>query len=280
MPQGLPPQIEQSLQNQTERFLKHGETFRFDRIRQLTYYSTFLFAPGLGGLIAAGDYELFAVPRGGTGQGYNAALGERETNLEGTGGRIPDEANHLVTAIGIDIRRAPFATTAAPGVYPTGTVFGFAAGQVDVNNVVHPQDVALISDGMLVAVKYLDDKASIGKVADFPFPGGAVGFTQAGRQTNDIAPVIGQAGTTIAAGNRALFPLARNACAPAMERRLNVPLFLPAKSQFSMILRVPRALTLRAAAVIPSATGENTDATGALEVQIALQVIESFMARG
>ena len=89
---GLPPQMEQMLQNRTNQFLHHGEQFRFDTIRQLTYFSNFLFPPGLGGVIAPGDYEVFVTPIGGTCQGYGSALTIRETNIEGNGGRIPDEA--------------------------------------------------------------------------------------------------------------------------------------------------------------------------------------------
>lgn len=270
----LPPRLQAQLNQQSQNFLFAGQTFRFDAIRQLIYFSTFLFAPGIGGVVPAGMFNLFSTKRGDVGQGFTSALTDRETNWE-RGGQVPDEMNVLVTAIGVDIRRPTFDPTA----YAAGTVFGFAAGNVDRGVPVNPTDVAEIADKMLVAVTYVDDTASLGKLSDYPFPGGAVGFVEAGRQTPDLA-LAGLDGTLTGVNARPFLPLMRNACNPAAERRLAVPLILPAKSQFSMRLIVPQAFALRGAAAIPGPGGEGNDASGAFEVQIALQVIESFDRRG
>lgn len=274
----IPPTIAQGLQRQQSAILRRGDQSDFSKIRQRHLYSTFLFAPGIGQVIQPGRYVLFSTPRGQQGQGYNNALTARETNWE-QAGRVANETNLVVEGIGVDIRRAPYDSAA----YPNGQVFGLTAGDIDRLIPPCPEDVSALAHGMVLAYEYLNEVVPIARLADLPFPGGITGFVEASRQGpivqgEESAEVYGFAGTATGVGQRAMLPVTRNNCPPAFERRFPVPLFLPAGSQFQMSLHVPVAITLAGpdGLNIPAANRY----TGALEVQVELSCLESFINRG
>ncbi len=281
----LPPQIAQSLQRQQSNILRRGETADFSKIRVRHLFSTYLFAPGIGGVIQPGRYVLFSTPRGQMGQGYASQLTARETNWEQPG-RVANETNLVVEGVGVDIRRAPYDSAC----YPAGQAFGVVANAVDRLIPPCPEDVTALANGIVLSYEYLNEVVPIARLADLPFPGGVVGFVEASRQVPAVQIVevpaepdqniVGFAGTAAGAGQRALLPVTRSSCPPAFERRFPIPLFLPAGSQFQMSLNVPAAITLARPAPNAEALPESNRYAGALEVQVELSCLESFINRG
>lgn len=276
----IPAPIAQGLARQQSAVLRRGDQSDFSKIRQRHLYSTFLFVAGIGGVIQPGRYVLFSTPRGQQGQGYNASLTARETNWE-QAGRVANETNLVVEGIGVDIRRAPYDSA----VYPNGQTFGTTATAVDRLIPPCPEDVTAVAHGMVLNYEYLNEVVPIARLADLPFPGGVTGFVEASRQGPVVQgaepnEVFGFAGTAAGAGQRAHFPVTRNACPPAFERRFPVPLFLPAGSQFQMSLHVPVAITLAGPDPDAEDLPANNRYTGALEVQVELSCLESFINRG
>jgi hypothetical protein len=261
----IPAPIARGIIAQTDEVLRRGASARFDKIRQRTLFSSHLFAPGLGGTIAKGEYPLFQTLRGQVGQGYEKPLTDQETNWL-SAGRVPDDQNLIVQAIGVSVLRAPSTTTA------------YTQSQIDLGLNLdippHAADVAAVAYGMTVNFKYLTSRIPQGYIADFPAVGGVVGQQQASRQV----PVAASSDSASPNGVNPHLPVARQGSAACFERRLTVPQLLAAKDTFSMSLNVPNAIRLLAA----NASGVNStrDSTGCLVVRIELFCTESVRNQG
>lgn len=278
MAASLPNDIERQLKQQEQNLLIAGRDSKFNRIREREMYSSFLFAPGMGGVIGAGTYDLFKVIKGLNGQGFQSPLTELETNWPQPN-RIADDHNLLLTALHVGIRRSTTDVTAYPAaVQPVNPP---VTGTVDLSVPVHPADVAAAAYGMLLGITFLTNTVPYGLLSDFPEVGGANGFNQAGRQIAGAAGAAPAFATTpAAAGARAFLPITRNATNPAFERRFAVPIFLKHGDTFSIQLIVPNPITLLdvSASVGGEGTfGESNDVTGCFTIRVGLWVVESFI---
>lgn len=271
----LPGDIQTQLDAQARNLLTTARDSPFNRIREREFYSSYLFQPGMGGAIGAGQYDLFKVIKGLQGQGYQAPLTERETNWPQPN-RIADDHNLLMTAIHCSIQRPPTDTTVyAAGVAATNPP---TTAHVDLRIPLHPNDVIRCAFGIVLGITFLTNTVPYGFLGDFPEVGGVTGWNSAGRQIAAAAGAAVAAATTpAAANNRAFLPVFRNAVNPAFERRFAVPIFLKHGDTFSTQLIVPNTITLTDVAAVPGTNGESNDATGAVEIRIGHWSVESFI---
>lgn len=271
----LPGDIASQIKQQERELVLMGARLgNFDKIRQRELYSSFLFAPGLGGTIPAGEYEVFQAVAGDTGQGYNGPLTLRETNWPSRG-RISNNQNLIIRGFHVDLRRAP----TDPRVIPSGVT-------VDTNIPPHPADVENFASSCILSIKYLTNTVPLGLVKDFPVVGGAYGFNESGRQGFDGTGTILETDVTIASisgvggvypyGN---LPIFRNATQAAFERRAKVPTLLQHGEQFSMVLTVARPITLLAQNPVGAQYPASRDATGILECRVSFWATESFVEK-
>ena len=277
MSNGLPPEFEELVARQSAKVMQGRDNLNPDTYRTRYLYSSYLFAPGLGGSIAANEYAVFVGVKGDQGaQGYADRLTDRETNWDGKGGQLPDWQNIVAWELFVDVRRPPSDTSAyASGVQPTGAP---TTGKVDLREPVNANDVRLICENVLVKIYRGPNRSEIiGRVGDFPAPGGVFGGVQASRQT----PITGSAGiagtdiTTDPNTSRAYTPITRNAVAVGCARRFKVPRLLGRQSKFYVSFVVPAALTLQDKNGV---TAANNNATGAVELVCGLWAVETFPA--
>lgn len=275
MSNSLPASIGANLKEQERALLLDGLRLGPpDTIRTRLFYSTRLFAPGLGGIVQPGQYPLFTAAFSDVGQGYGNPLTYRETNWLSRG-RTPDQQNLYWQALQATIRRGPHDQAA----YPSATSFGVAPGDVDVNVPLHPVDVSNIANNFTVWIQYLSMQWPLGKLRDFPAPGGQFGFDQASRQQPALnAADVGISATTTTSPNtRALLPIARNATVAGFERRFKVAQMLQHAEQFQMYLRLDRPLQLLGPNpfIEEGTPPQANDASGCFEVQIGFWAVES-----
>ena len=271
---GLPQNIAEQIRQQEQKLLIAGQRLgQFDKIRQREFYSEYLFAPGLGGVIPAGNYPVFVAVEGDMGQGWGDAMTLRETNWPQRT-RIADNFNLVVKAFHVSIRRSPQDQDA----YPTGTTFGVDPGDVDTNVPPHPTDVARIAYGMQLGIKYLTNVVPIGLIADYPSPGDAHGWNQEGRQLPSATAGL-DATPNASADTRGYLPVTLNATVPALERRAKVATLLQHGEQFNMVLIVSEAITLLGPNAAADADPQQNDASGAVGVRVSFWATESFVER-
>jgi hypothetical protein len=280
MASSLPSSIDKGLANQATKLLTKGDLgSTFDRIRCRKYHSSFLFPVGLGGIITSRVYPVFQTSLAQTGQGYATSLTRRETSWEQSG-RLPDQVNILTRAFHVGIQNGPTVPgTTPPGQnpYATGTVFGVTPGAIDLNVPAHPRDVLNIASGIILRLKYLSTTYELGKLSDYPEPGGQFGWTQASRQVPDPAVNPGVAATpTATVDARGYLPVTRNACDAIMERRLGVPILLKHGDQFSMELWVPVDIPLMGPHPLAALSPNYNDASGCIEIVVSMWVVESY----
>jgi hypothetical protein len=276
----LPSSIEKNLQEQTRKLLIEGTNLGpFDRIRSRQFFTSQLFAPGLGGTIQRGDYEVFVTLAGGVGQGYGSALTPRETNWLQSG-RLPDQQNLLTRAFSVGVRRHPTPTGSQNQPYPIGATFGVAAGAIDVNVPAHPLDVQRFMFGTELCYKYLTNVVPIGYCSDYPWPGGVYGHNTASRQGPSTDPEGNVSGSPNAStATRGYLPIAKNSVPAAFERRQKVPSLLQHGENFSMILRVQNDITLMGPHPQAADFPQLNDASGCLEIIVGFWGIESYVEK-
>lgn len=274
----LPQNIQEQITQQERRLLEEGERLgRFDQIRQRTFYSSYLFTPGVGGIIQPNEYKLFQAIEGDTGQGFPGALTQRETNWPARG-RIADNHNLLVKAIGVAIQRGP----TDPGLFSNDFV---AATGIDPLTPPHPDEVGIMGRTTQLAMTFLTNSIPIGLLQDYPAPGGAYGWQQAGKPapyipSGVVPPVPGVEGILEAGDMRAFLPITRNATVPAFERRPKVPWLFQHGETFGMSLIVPRPIQFppqntNGGALKPA----NNDVAGMIEIVVMLHCTESFVEK-
>lgn len=274
-----PQSIQKGVNRQASQTLRGNAPQKFDKVRQRHLYSSFLFAPGMNGVITAGEYDLFTTIKGTPGQGYVQSLTDLETNWP-EAGKVAGDHNLLIEAIGVDICRGPTDINVYPAAVRPATPGQAVTGFVDTTVPPHAVDVTNAATRMVLQYKTVSTAVPIGLLSDFPYPGGVVGDNLAARQIPAAAGASPAFSTTPAgAFNRAYMPVTRNACNPAFERRLAIALMLAAGETFTMSLKVPVPFTLLDVGQT-AATGESNDASGCFVVRVNLFCTESFINRG
>jgi hypothetical protein len=263
--------IQDMVDRQIGRVLEKGSRFtRFDQIRQRHFWSTYLFAPGGGGTIAAGPYEIFVSATGMPGQGYptNVALKLRETNWRNAR-RVPDNQNFVITEIGVEVKRPPpsdmSGSYGVPAHAPIDGIFANLPPAVQANIgaglPTHPIDAAAMLYGAVLEMSYLTNNIPIGWLADFSQPGGVYAF--------DTLPVDAGDPGFATQTSRPGDPV-NGVPAAAFRRKLEIPILLQHGEQASMTIRIPRPFTL-----LTLAEG----GTGWLEVKVDWWATESFVEK-
>ncbi len=261
--------IQAMVDRQIGRVLEKGSRFtRFDQIRQRHFWSTYLFAPGGGGVIQANGYEICVSPVGMPGQGYptNVPLGLRETNWRNAR-RVPDNQNFVITEIGVEVKRPPpcdnDGTYNAPAHAPIDGIFANLPPAVQANVApampTHVIDAAALLYGGVLEMSYLTNNIPMGWLADFSQPGGVRAFD------TSVLDTAGFDHETSRPGD----PVNGVPCA-AFRRKLEVPILLQHGEQASMTIRFPRAITLLALA---------EGGTGWAEVKVDWWATESFVEK-
>jgi hypothetical protein len=254
MPQ--PRSLEAMVQRQIQNVLKRGQRMeRFDQLRQRHFWSCYLFAPGAvggTGIIPAGQYDIFLIPTGLTGQGYPAAtpLTVRETNWLNAG-RVPDNQNFVITEIGCTIQRPPAADANAPANSIWLNIPAGPAANIQPAAGIHPQDAKSILNGIVLEMGFLTNNVPIGLLSDFSQSSGLMGIndTQLNQETRD--PVNGVP-------------------AAAFRRKLEVPILLQHGETMRMRLNVHRNID------ILDANLATDPGTGWFEVRVDWWAYESF----
>lgn len=243
--------LKQMVDSQIAKVLERGQRYgRFDQIRQRHFWSSYLFAGYAGSSIPAGPYDLFKIPMGQTGQGYNIPLSTRETNWLGAG-RIPDNQNFVVTEIGVTIKRPPATRqlTAGNPVLNGGVAFdpnaprngiaaSMTAAQYAAINGMAPikmSDAQAVLYGMIIEFGYLTNSVPLGMLADWSQPGGNCTMSPA-----FYAPTLDH--NWAVTGRQKAGDPTNGIPAAAFRRKLEVPILLQhGESQF-MRLSVPKAI--------------------------------------
>lgn len=208
------PTIGGQVRNQTQRLLETGRRFeRFDQIRQRHFWSTAIYTPDGNGYIF-GTRQLFVTPAGQNGQGFPAgvALTELDTNWK-SANRVPDNQNFEITELGV--------TMAVINPFVEASSAAVRSGL----------DAVAFFNNTVLSVTYLTNSVSYGLASDFAQASGA-----------EMGTYFPQATASV------LQPpawLTNGFAAPALRRRLNVPILLQHGETFSFQLDIPRQVVLQ-----------------------------------
>lgn len=280
----LPAQIAGSISNQEDRLLRTGQPprDRFDTLRQRGIWSTYHLVNGTGlaivqdattgnvPVLRAGTYRLFVTDAGAQGQGLPSGLtmDQLDTDFIGSG-RVPDQQNFAVWEVGVSVleqRRSVVELSPATR----------GAGQPN------PDDVDQILTNGVLRIKAISQIVPLGHLADFAEPGGPriavpsmLDYT--GNAVAAAGPPTGGVGG-MSVGSVVDQPwslgvprLSTNGgsvtASPGARRRLRVPIFLPAQTQFEFQLSFKRPVLLRSL--------ENGGTAG-FRVRVDLWVAESY----
>ncbi len=279
----LGPNLQHSIQQQQSGVLRRGVASPgappFDKIRQRHIWSVFSFTPTVGGavtaagLVTAGDYSAFQVGQNANGQGLpqGFTMSELDTNLPG-GGRVSDDQNIAVHELGVGIVPVRSDVRASSALIGEGPIL--------------PEDADAIATNTVVVFKYITNEVVLGPLGCFVQPGGpsitaptlldgpASGAALAGPpavvlgglQQNMTVATIGEGYNAVWSANAGNIPPA-----PALRRKLQVPIFLPATTTFQVIFRVSRQFKIRAL---------SEGGRGGFALRADFWAVESFKSQG
>ncbi len=156
------------MMNQADQLLRKGvggSGQRFDKIRQRHIWSAYTFHSAAGGAIsaagvlAAGEYPVFVTPIGQNGQGYpgGLTLTLRDTNVPGVN-RVSDNQNFAIWELGVSVLPLRQDVVAA---LPANMAQGSPS----------PIDVDQICGNAVLAITYLTNRVVLGPVGVFAAPG-------------------------------------------------------------------------------------------------------------
>lgn len=260
-----PNTLQNMVQKQVAEVLKRGQRFeRFDQLRSRHFWSSYLFAYGAGNPIAAGQYDIFKLTPGQSGQGYpaNVPLTLRETNWLNAG-RVPDNQNFVITEVGAQIVPIPgssFDDLLAPLGVPTDGIYANLNATllplISPFKGVSPQDAYAMLMGTVLEMTFLTNSVPLGFLGDFSQSAGEYGpgviAGLSGDQTPGVIPS----------------PYTSNGVpAAAFRRKLEVPILLQHGESMGMRLNIHRA--------IPTMPLDN-GGSGVLEVRVDWWAHESF----
>lgn len=220
----LPRDIRRSVGRQAAHVLRTGSRFRsFDQIRQRHFWSTFLFVPDANGYIATTDAaNLFTTPAGQVGQGFAAALTERETNWQ-SARRVPDNQNFEMTELGVTSALVP-------------SSLGGGHANEDTN-----QPGSLLTaflQNTTVDITYLTNSVPLGMASDFAQAAGPMMGIYQPFMDENLFPF----GVPPAADPKVLTRYSTNGfAAPGLRRRFKIPILLQHGETFSFTFKVPRS---------------------------------------
>lgn len=273
---GLPNTLQNMVQKQVGEVLKRGQRFeRFDQLRSRHFWSSYLFAYGAGNPIAAGQYDIFKLTPGQSGQGYpaNVPLTLRETNWLNAG-RVPDNQNFVITEIGAQIVPIP-CTAQTPGVegppyvppapvgVPTDGIFGnLNPALLPLINPfagVHEADAYALLMGCVLEMTYLTNSVPLGFLGDFS--------QSSGEYSSDFLSTLGEVGTATPIHNYPKSYTSNGVPAAAFRRKLEVPILLQHGESMGMRLNIHRNL--------PTAP-LTENGSGVVEVRVDWWAHESF----
>lgn len=254
--------IENSILGQEGKVLRRGQPPRegYDTLRQREIWSTFHLTNGQGlaintsaltgnvPVLQAGTYDLFVTDAGAAGQGLPDGLQMTplDTNFVGAG-RMPDQQNLAVWEIGVSVLEQR-----SDVVELSPTTRG--AGQPD------PDDVdKILTEGVLVW-KALTQTVPYGHLSDYVSAGGpsivvpsvldytATGAVAAGPPAGGVGG-MGAGDVTAQPWALQVPKLQTNGgggnAAPGARTKLDVPIFLPSKTQWKVQLVFKRPVVLR-----------------------------------
>jgi hypothetical protein len=265
--------LQDMVQKQVGEVLKRGQRFeRFDQLRSRHFWSSYLFAPGAGNPVNAGQYDIFKLTPGQSGQGYpaNVPLTLRETNWLNAG-RVPDNQNFVITEIGAQIVPIPATSgianpgTPPPAIVPIGTpqdgIFANLPPAIlpfiNAFSGVSPDDVYAMLMGTVLEMTFLTNSVPLGYLADFSQSAGEYA-------PDNFFSIIGGG----FAGGILPAPYTSNGVpAAAFRRKLEVPILLQHGESMGMRLNIHRP--------IPT-TPLGIGGTGIFEVRVDWWAHESF----
>lgn len=223
----LPNEIQQSVQQQANQVLTKGSRFtRFDQVRQRHFWSTYRFQTDDNGFIKSGDYDLFQVPVGQQGQGFNRQLSAQETNWP-SANRVPDNQNFEILEIGFSCTMCFTFVDPDTGAYTESPWkanwynYSGAEGQLMANTA--------------IGITYLTNTVPLGMCNDFAQASGPMaGF---------YAPNAPQAYPLEGVGDVSTTDIARiyatnGFAAPGLRRRFKIPILLQHGETFKFTLSV------------------------------------------
>lgn len=280
----MDPRIQLSIAQQANNTLRRGvaspQKPPFDKIRQRHVWSVFNFSPTVGnplavagtGIVTAGQWGVFQVGQNGNGQGLPQGLVMTglDTNLPG-GGRVSDDQNIAVHELGVSIIPVrPDVQTLSANVAP-GPIL--------------PEDADAIATNISVVFKYITNEVVLGPLGAFVQPGGVSitaptlmdqtasagaeagppDFVSGGLDLNATLSSLGGFAAQWSANSGNIPP------APALRRKLQVPIFLPATTTFQVIFRADREFKIRS---------RTEGGRGAFALRCDFWAVESFKSQG
>lgn len=266
--------IKSMLEQQGQQLLKTGTmpVAAFDQIRERHIWSKFHVTSGFqGSLIDAtglfqpnGPLSFFAAGSGQNGGGLpqGFTLDDLDTNFPGQN-RVADDHNFVLREIGVTIEA------------PRQDVVDASAGAM----VLGPAalwDIDQVLEGGIIKVKYLTNEVIYGSLGQYAQSGG-VSFAapslldSAASGAVSPADVVGGNNDTTAKQWRWSHNSGGIPAAPKLRRRLDVPIFLPARQTFNFRVFFPRPVQL-----LTLADG----GVGGFTIRIDWWAIESFRERG
>lgn len=205
--------IQKGINRQAQKVLRGKKPMKFDQIRQRHFWSCYFFQPDANGYLLSGRYTLFTTPVGSNGQGFPSGyvITERESNWKSQN-RIPDNQNFQIGELGCGVMSAGFAIAASPLTAPLKAP--------------PPGGLANLFQGAILNITYLTNSVPLGLLADY---------------AQSSAPMMGihNASATSAVYNT----VAVNGwAAPALRRKLKIPILLQAGESFNFTIDLPRPM--------------------------------------
>lgn len=275
----LPSQIAASIKGQVTRVLATGQRFkRFDQVRQRHFWSTYRFTPDINGYVESGDFQFFQTPAGQQGQGFPFQLTPLETNWVGAN-RVPDNQNLIITEFGLSCQMAVIEREAISDD-PNKPIFQVA------NFFSYPGQENQILDNAVLNIVYLTNEVSLGLATDFSQASGPMlGFYAPGMpQTYPLPGVddgnpdtpddfVGQQAPTDP--YRTL--VTNGFAAPALRRKMKVPILLQHGETFRMSLVIPAGRGAFMWPAVASVQPDEIQNVAALDVRLEFWATESFV---
>jgi hypothetical protein len=268
--------IAKQMASQEDRLLRKGSNGQgFGQIRQRHLWSTYVFHSAAGGsidpvtgILTADEFPIFVAPEGSFGQGLpqGQVLTKRETNFPGAN-RVSDDQNFSIWEYGI-------------------SVLGLRDDLVDVDpdvmtyGPVLPSDVDLVLENMQINITYLTNSVPLGQCSDFCQPGGPsivspteMDYTQG---TNLLGTTGGLSeGSLVKPYGERVAKMASNGggipAAPALRRKLEIPIYLKNAQTFSFKFVASRDITLAKV---------TEGGTGGFAMRLDWWAVESFREQG
>lgn len=213
--------IGQQVRSQTQKLLETGQRFeRFDQVRQRHFWSSCMYVPDGNGYIS-GTRQLFVTPPGQNGQGFPSGINltELDTNWKSSN-RVPDNQNFEITELGVTL------AVLSPEIDPTP-----AANQVRTGF-----DANGFYQNSILSITYLTNSVPLGLSSDFAQASGP-----------ELGSYFPLPSTSTITDSRWL---TNGFAAPALRRRLKIPILLQHGETFSFQLDIPRQVALVQASAI------------------------------